>query len=469
MTTQRPGRATRGHSCMAFRTSASTSSARRARSSTTATDDGQVGPGRLVGDAGQVRLDGQPGRGGGGAGGGGGRGDVADQVAVGDRQHSSGQLHQLGGGLEHGERGPGRVLLGLGEPATPGVLLLRRVAGQLHRLGDGRERRLVVRGGLQAGVALRVGRRHDLAHEVRVCLVGGEAPDHRDERGRQRGLDGGGGAGSGSRHAGGQLAEELADRLPVGLLDLVRSAHELLTAVLSTVTRRPLSAEQPRRRQPRSELSTASSSAASRSSTVRRRSCRRPSSSSRPRSTPGRQPEVVGRGPPPAPDAHGEVGRGGLGQLAVLVDHDDVVGLRVPEGPRQVDVAAGRLVLEPRAAGVHRVVVQRETHRPGAGGGRASTRRRRARPGTAGSVPAPGRDDRRRPAGRRPGPRPGRNGNRPSRPSRPGGRDGGRGCAGPRPVGTPASPAAGARSRRGPGRPPWRAAPPVPPPPPNPR
>ena len=36
------------------------------------------------------------------------------------------------------------------------------------------------------------------------------------------------------------------------------------------------------------------------------------------------------------------------------------------EGPRQVDVAAGGLVLEPRAGGVHGVVVQRETHRTGA-------------------------------------------------------------------------------------------------------
>ena len=98
--------------------------------------------------------------------------------------------------------------------------------------------------------------------------------------------------------------------------------------------------------------------------TVRTRSCRRPSSSRRARSTPGRQPDGGGRRPPPPVEPHGEVRRGGLGQLAVLVDQDDVVGLRVPEGPRQVHVTAGGLVLEPRAGGVHRVVVQRQAHRP---------------------------------------------------------------------------------------------------------
>ena len=107
---------------------------------------------------------------------------------------------------------------------------------------------------------------------------------------------------------------------------------------------------------------------------------------------PGQAAGGGGRRPPPVPEPDGEVRRRGLGQLAVLVDQDDVVGLRVPERPREVDVAAGGLVLEPRAGGVHGIVVQREAHRPGAG--RAAWPQLDldlARPGTAGSGPGPAR------------------------------------------------------------------------------
>ena len=134
MTTHRPGRASAragpGHRRILCRTSASTSSARRARSSTTATAETRSARAASSSMPRQVGLHRQPGRRGGGAGGGGGRGDVADQVPVGDRQHACAPASPAPRPTRRTASG-GRVASSeaVGETATPGLLLLRRCRG----------------------------------------------------------------------------------------------------------------------------------------------------------------------------------------------------------------------------------------------------------------------------------------------------------------------------------------------------
>ena len=251
---------------------------------------GEVGPAR-VRDAGEVRLHGQPGGRRRGAGGGGGRGDVADQVVVGDRQHAGRQRDQLRRGLEDGERRSGWLELRARRAGGAVPPLVRVVLRHLHRLGDGRERRLVGCGGGQARVPLRVGRGHDsptrsacsssVVNRPTIATSGRTGRPRPRRWRRRRGRACARPAGRGTRRA--------------TVVELVRGRSPRLRG--RPATSAPSGAREggarPGGRQPRSELTTASLSAAARSPTDRTRSCSRPARA-RPRSTPGRQPVEVG-------------------------------------------------------------------------------------------------------------------------------------------------------------------------------
>ena len=72
-----------------------------------------------------------------------------------------------------------------------------------------------------------------------------------------------------------------------------------------------------------------------------------------------------GRRVPAAVELDGEVGDSGLGDLAAVVDQNDVIDGGMATGPGGVGLATGRLVVEPTLVWVDGLEVHRQSDGPG--------------------------------------------------------------------------------------------------------
>ena len=288
----------------------------------------------------QVRLHRQPCRDGGGAGGCGGRRDAAEEVAIGDRQQTCGQRRPVRWHESRADRASGQAASlsssrPLGETAPP-VLGAARAASSSPRRRP--ERRLVVGGGLEAGIPLGCPpppRSRSPRSACASSLVNRPTMATRDaERAAST-------AAVAPAPGAGMRAASCPRKSPIDwwsrssrpLIDTLRASSP--TAAFDPARHGPVAGERlaaapaPQRVEHR-DLPRVVQVRDGQDTLPQLSQLQQPA-----RRLHARQKQPEGRRwrPPASAEPKGEVRRGRLGQLAVLVDENDVVGLRVPVAP----------------------------------------------------------------------------------------------------------------------------------------